>query len=51
MQYFWFRHTFVLGSEEVAGLRGAVQAALRDTKLEVQVCLSPTLLHSPACCA
>ena len=35
-QYFWFRHSFMLGREESSTLQGAVQQLLRDSKLEVR---------------
>ena len=34
-QYFWFRHSFMLGRKESGTLQGAVQQLLRDSKLEV----------------
>ena len=36
MQYFWFRHTFLLGDQGAGSIQEVVLLLLRDRKLEVQ---------------
>lgn len=43
LQYFWFRHSFLLGPTGTAGVLGVVTARLADAKLEVRELAAMTL--------
>ncbi len=43
MQYFWFRHSFLLGPPESRALQKLVVAGLADHKAEVQEVAAATL--------
>ncbi|EFN51553.1 hypothetical protein CHLNCDRAFT_140017 [Chlorella variabilis] len=47
-QYFWFRHTFILGPEGTARVQAMVCAMLADAKLEVREMAATTLSEAEA---